>query len=435
MSADHPYWVEDNDFDLEFHVRHIALPAPGNWRQLCILVSRLNSRPIDLTRPLWEMYIVEGLDNVKGIPKGSFAVVSKIHHAAIDGVAGAEMITAIHDLEPYPKNVQYVDNWNGERLPGNMELMVRTFLNNVRQPFRFAKVVRQTVKPILEARQALKRNEIETAGTAPKTRFNKNVSPHRVFDGINLNLKDVKAIKSRIDGATINDAILAICGGGLRKYLTDKDELPEESLIAFAPISIRAQQDKSGDAGNQIGGMMVAIRTDIADPLDRLKAVHVSTQNSKALTNAIGASTLSDYSEFMPSTLSGLAARLYSRLGVANRVNPMFNIAISNVPGPQAPLYAYGARMVMNYGLGPINEGMGMIMPIFSYCGQITVSFSACRDMMPDPEFYAQCLQESFDELYDQATSGTKKALDKKTSALKARVRRPRKAKSVPKEK
>ncbi|MFZ3032846.1 MAG: wax ester/triacylglycerol synthase family O-acyltransferase [Parvibaculum sp.] len=398
MSLDHPYWLEDPDFDIEYHVRHIALPKPGDWRQLCIQVARLHSRPMDTTRPLWEFTVIEGLDNVEGLPKGSFAIVSKVHHAAIDGVSGAELTAAIHDLTPDAVPEPPEKPWMPEREPTAVELLSRTSINNVRQPFKLARVIAESVPALARVGIGLSAGKLKRVGHVPRTRFNGKVSPHRVFDGRSFKLADIRAIKSAVEGATVNDAILAIVGGALNKYLKSKNELPKDSLIAMAPISVRSK-DQQKSAGNQVSAMAVAVRSDIDDPLERLVAVFESTTSSKEMTNAIGASTLTDYSQFIPSTVAGLAARLYTNLGLANRITPMFNTVITNIPGPQVPLYMTGARLVTQFGLGPILDGMGVIHPIFSYCGEITISFTSCREMVPDPDFYAQCIQESFDEM------------------------------------
>lgn len=404
LSLDHPYWLEDPDFDLEFHVRHIALPKPGDWRQLCIQVARLHARPLDTTRPLWEFTVIEGLDNVEGLPRNCFAIVSKVHHAAIDGVSGAEMTAAVHDLAPDAQPAPPEKPWLPEREPTAIELLSRTTANNVRQPFKLARVIAESVPALARVGIGLTAGKLKRVGPVPRTRFNGQVSPHRVFDGRSFRLDDIRAIKNAVEGATVNDAVIAIVGGALRKYLEAKDELPKESLIAMAPISVRApNQQKS--AGNQVSAMSVAVRSDIADPLERLVAVFESTTNSKEMTNAIGASTLTDYTQFIPSTVAGLAARLYTNLGIANRIMPIFNTVITNIPGPQIPLYMTGARLVTQFGLGPILDGMGIIHPIFSYCGEITISFTSCREMMPDPAFYAQCIEEAFEEMV-AATKG-----------------------------
>ena len=184
----------------------------------------------------------------------------------------------------------------------------------------------------------------------------------------------------------------------------DKGELPDTPMVAMAPISVRTT-DESGTMGNRVTGMMVSLPTTIADPLERLKTVYANTQSSKELTNAIGARTLSDYTQFVPWALAGLATRSASRLSLANRANPVINTVITNVPGPQMPLYMAGAQMVALFGMGPVTDGMGIIHPVFSYNGTITISFTSCREMLSDPAFYAECLQASFDELYEAATA------------------------------
>lgn len=416
MNLDHPYWFEDPDFDIEFHVRHIALPHPGDWRQLCIQVARLHSRALDVNRPLWEFYVLEGLDNVEGIPKGSFAIVSKVHHAAIDGVSGAEMTAAVHDLTPDATPAPPDEKWVPEREPLALELMARTAGHTAVQPFRLANVVARSFPALARAGIRMTTGELKSSGSVPRTRFNNCVSPHRVFDGRSFELDDLKAIKNVVPGATINDVVLAICGGALRKYLADKEELPAESLVAMTPISVRAPESQKS-AGNQVSAMTVAIGSDIADPMKRLETVFEHTTNSKELTNAVGAKTMTDYTQFIPSMTAGLAARLYSGLGLANRMKLPMNCVITNIPGPQVPLYMTGARLVTQFGTGPILDGMGLIMPVFSYGGQITISLTSCREMVPDPAFFADCIQESFEELKAAAEKRAKGRKGKKGAA------------------
>ena len=402
LDLDHPYWIEDPDFDLEFHVRHIALPHPGDWRQLCIQTARIHARPLDLSKPLWEMYVIGGLDNVDGVPQDSFAVLTKIHHAAIDGVSGAELAAAIHDITPDAAPEPPEKPWVPERDPGLLELAARTTANNIRQPFRFLRVMSQTVPPLARVFLADPEKEVESSGPVPRTRFNATVSAHRVVEGRAFSLQEIRDIRKRVPGATVNDVVLTICAGALRRYLESKGELPEDSLVAMAPISVRSD-DERGAAGNRISAMSVTLFTEIADPLERLEKVQLGTQGSKAIAEAMGARTMTDITQVLPGSLAGLAARLYTRLGLANRVRPFLNTVITNVPGPQFPLYFTGARMVALYGMGPVMDGMGLIHPVFSYSGRISISVTACRKQLPDPGFYAECLQSAFDELREAA--------------------------------
>jgi len=245
----------------------------------------------------------------------------------------------------------------------------------------------------------LARGKLHTSlGRVPRTRFNGSVTMNRVVDGRDFSLAEIKEIRLRWPGATVNDVVVAVIGGAMRKYLNSINELPRESLVCMAPISVRTPGEKN-TLGNQVSAMTIPIGTHIADPFGRLQFVHDEAEASKALTNAAGARQMSEYSQFMPSTLTGLAARLYVRLGLANRIAPMFNTVITNIPGPPVPLYMNGARLVTQYGLGPVFEGMGIIHPVFSYCGRITISFTSDRSIIPDPNVYAEYLQESFDEM------------------------------------
>ncbi|MCR9105697.1 MAG: wax ester/triacylglycerol synthase family O-acyltransferase [Gammaproteobacteria bacterium] len=407
LGLDHPYWVTDGAFDPEFHIRHIALPKPGDWRQLCILISRLHSRPLDRDRPLWEMYIIEGLDNVEGLPKGCFAMFSKTHHAAIDGTSGIEMIAAIHDLSPdYTRNHGSA-TINVDSTPSRLELLLRSQINNIRKPFNFISVARNTVPGMAKAVAGIRQGKLSRVKDIPRTRFNGKVSPHRVFNAIEVPLEDVKQIKNAIAGATVNDAAITIVGGALRKYLEGHGELPAESLAAMAPVNVRSDKDSTG--GNIVSTMTVQVRSDIADPMERLQAVREGTSKAKELTNAIGAKAMTDYSQFIPSMLTAEAARLASRWGLLNRMSPQFNCVITNVPGPPIPLYNTGARMVANYGTGPVFDGLGLFHVISSYCGAFVVSATSCRVMMPDPDFYKACLMASFEELRDAAQKPRRK--------------------------
>lgn len=401
FDLDHPYWIEDPEFDIEFHVRHIALPKPGDWRQLCIQVSRLHARPMDMTKPLWEFTIVEGLDNVEGLPPGCFALVSKVHHAAIDGMSGVEMSAAIHDLDPSmaPRDDK-PDAWKPENMPHVADLLVRSYFNSLAQPARVMETIGRSLPGMAKLTNQVRSGDvsIRNARPAPRTRFNGKVSAHRVWDAVPFKLADVRAVKEAVPDATVNDVILAVVGGGLRKYLKSKNELPRDTMTAMAPISVRGDGDK-GALGNLVSAMVVGLGTQIEDPLERLRFVHDEAINSKALTNAVGAKNLSDYSRLMPSALAGLGARLYTRVGAANAHSPAFNCVVTNVPGSRVPLYFAGARMVGMYGTGPIFDGMGLINTIYSYGPTIAISFTSDRDMMPDPAAYADALRATFEEM------------------------------------
>ena len=397
FDLDHPYWIEDPEFDIEFHVRHIALPKPGDWRQLCIQVARLHARPMDLSKPLWEFTIVEGLDNIDGLPPGCFALVSKVHHAAIDGMSGVEMSAAVHDLDPSMAVPDKVDTWRPDNMPKVAELLTRSYFNSLIQPMRVMETIGRSLPGMAKLTASVGKGEISVRNTrpAPKTRFNGKVGAHRAWDAVPFKLADIRQVKDAVEGATVNDVVLSIVGGALRIYLQEKNELPKETLTAMAPISVRGEGEKAA-MGNLVSAMVVGLGTQIEDPLERLRFVHEEAVNSKAMTNAVGARTLTDYSKLMPSALAGIAARLYTRVGAANAHSPMYNCVVTNVPGSRVPLYFAGARMVAMYGTAPVFDGMGLICPVYSYGPTIAISFTADRDMLPDPDRFAAALRSSF---------------------------------------
>lgn len=430
-NLDHPYWIEDPDFDIEFHVRHIALPAPGDWRQLCIQTARIHARPMDMSKPLWEFTIIEGLDHIPGLPKGSFALLSKVHHAAIDGMSGVDLISGIHSLEPGAPPPVEEKPWKADVRPGAGELLFRSYINSIGQPLRLAQVVAESIPGLAKLGAVVGRGEVKLDGMkpAPRTRLSGKVGAHRVFEGRTFSLKNVKIMRTLLDGVTVNDVMLTVVGGGLRKYLESKGELPADTMLAMAPISVRGEGEK-GAMGNLVSAMIVALGTDVADPVERLAAVHASTKNSKAMTNAVGARTLSEYSKLMPAALAGLGARLYTSLGLAQRVDQPFNVVVTNVPGSRVPLYMSDAKLVVQMGFGPISDGMGMIMAIYSYGDTIAISFTSDRDMIPDPAFYGDCLQASFDELLaaahnSQAARPVPKPAAAKSVAAKSATAKP----------
>jgi len=403
LDFDRPYWVNDPDFDVEFHIRHIALPQPGDWRQLCIQVARLHARPLDLSKPLWEFTVIEGLDNVPNIPKGSYAIVSKVHHCAIDGASGVEMSQAIHSLSPEDEIGDDETVCEPARHVGTLELIARANFNNLVKPFQALMHAGRMAPGALKYAAGLKREDIKLFGSSiPRTRFNGTVSGHRVFETLSMNLADIKKIRQDFKGVTVNDAILAIVGGALRRYLQSKDELPEDSLVAMAPVSVRTKGEKRA-LGNEVSALSIALGTHIADPLERLQFTHQKAVRSKEVSNAVGAREMSEVSKLAPAMISGISARLYSRLGLANQISPIFNTVVTNVPGPPVPLYMAGARMVNSFALGPVMDSMGLFHGVTSYCGEICITVTACREMLPDPAFYGECLQASFEEMLEAA--------------------------------
>jgi WS/DGAT/MGAT family acyltransferase len=398
FDADHPYWIEDKNFDLEYHVRHIALPRPADWRQLYILASRILATPLDLAKPPWEMYYVEGLDHVQGLPEGCFAVISKTHHCAIDGASSVDLAMLLHDLTPEPADVPPpAQPWRGEDEPPPHELMARASASALLQPWRIGEMLARSL-PTLLPRPAAAAPAPARPTAVPRTRFNRTIQAHRAIGLRRYALDDVRKIRKRVVGATVNDVAVALCGGALRHYLLAKQELPAEPLVAMAPISVRTEAEKE-TMGNRVAGMLISTGSHIADPAERLAHVHESARQSKAMTQAIGARQMTDAMQFIPGALAVMAARFAAENGLANLQNPAYNVTITNVPGPQVPLYSMGARLVTMLGYGPLTHGVGLMFPVTSYAGQFNVSFTACREMLPDPDRLEASIDESYKEL------------------------------------
>ncbi len=402
LDFDHPYWVEDDNFDLEYHVRHIALPQPADWRQLYILASRILATSLDMSKPPWESYYVEGLDNLTGLPPRCFAVINKTHHCAIDGASAVDLAEAMHDLSREPRAIIPPDKpWQGERDPEVAELMVRSFANNALQPFRAGQVMARSVPGAARFFSSLADQRSQRPAAIPRTRFNATITAHRVIGFCRFSLDDVRAMRRAVKGATVNDTVVALCGGALRQYLDAKQELPKESLVAMAPVNVRSADEK-GAMGNRVAAMMISTGSHLPDARERLAHVQASSAQSKALSNAVGARQMTDAMQFLPGSLMVMGTRFASRMGLANVANPLYNCTITNVPGPQVPLYAMGAQLLTSIGFGPLTDGIGLMFPVGSYCGELMVSFTACREMLPDPQFMEQCIRDTFAEMQQQ---------------------------------
>ena len=421
FDLDYPYWIEDPDFDLEYHVRHVALPSPGDWRQLCIQAARIHARPLDLERPPWEFTVVEGLDNVRGYPKGCFAFVTKVHHSAIDGMSGIDLMEALHTLTPDAAPPPGPDTWKPEKVPGPVELLGKSYVNALLNPLKQAEVAAKALPGVASAIKGLvtKDFKLSTDMMPPRTRFNRSISPHRVIEGRTFDLSEFKSIRALLPDAKVNDVAIAVIGGALHKYLTSKGDLPKGTMTAMAPISVRSEGEK-GDMGNQVSAMIAPLGTHIADPAKRLEYVHGQTKNSKAMTGAIGARRMTEVSKVNPLLYMALGAQLFTRVSLAHRIAMPFNTVVTNVPGPPVHIYSSGARLEsMALSLICLTDGLGLAHVVQSYVDEAYISFTACRDIMPDPEFYSQCLQDSFDELL-AAAKAVEAAPAKKTPAKKA---------------
>jgi diacylglycerol O-acyltransferase / wax synthase len=424
MSLDRPYWVEDDDVDVEFHVRHVALPYPGDWRQLCIQVARIHSRPLDRSKPLWEAYVIEGLDNIPGIPPGSFAFYIKFHHAAIDGEGGTVVLQAIHSLTPDD------DEDDGarrsrvrDREPTHIELYTRALINTVQRVPRAAGFTAKTAARLAgigagymgQLSQMLQEAGLPSVETVksklrrpPVTRFSAKVSAHRVVELVGLPMADIKQVRSRIEGATINDVFMTTVGGALNEYLGAKGELPERTMTAQVPMSLRGA-DKGGEPGNQVGVAVMPLHTEIDDPVARLHAIQQGAAKAKALVAVVG----KDLTKHVYDLLPAVASELFT----TRVMLPTMNVVVSNVRGPDVPLYMAGARMVAFAPVSIAMNGLGLNVTGFSYHGTLWICAVACRDMMPDPAFFADCVRSSFSKLVTAAERSRSEASGEKPAA------------------
>ncbi len=419
LSLDRPYWIEDSSLDVEFHVRHIALPHPGDWRQLCIQAARLHSRPLDRSKPLWEAYVIEGLHNVEGVPPGSFAVYSKMHHAIVDGESGTEIMKALHSLTPEALDAEAEAHaaarvFHADREPTSVELYSRALVHNLQRVPSLARFSFDTARRLASvgAQALTKYQSLNDGGPLdslraflsgdlssllprmpPPTRFSGKVSAHRVFETVEIPMEEFKLVRRQVHEATINDQFLCIVGGALRMYLSDKKELPDATLVAMVPLTLRGT-DKSAE-GNQVGATAIPVHTEIEDPLDRLRAICRDAKSAKATSDAIGKELARDLLQHVPSIVADPILR-YVKL-------PGMSLIVSNVRGPDVPLYMAGARLLKYAPVSIAVDGMGMNITGFSYAGTMCLCAISCRDMLPDPAFFADCMRTSFEQMKEAA--------------------------------
>ena len=409
FNIDQPYWIEDPDFDLDFHLRHIAVPSPGDRSQLSELAARIAARHLDRSRPLWEMYLIDGLDD------GSVCALTKIHHACIDGVAGSEILSVLLDLEPTPEPTPTPETpWEPDQVPNPWNMLGRGAANLVRRPAAGVRLLRDAIPalPSLGANLGVRlpvvgparRDEVLARPTfqAPPTPFNGVISPHRRFAYGGVALDRVKDIKNSV-GGTVNDVVMALCAGALRRWLIDHDALPAAPLVAMVPVSVRVEEH--GAFGNRISAMLAALPTNEPDPKHRLELMQAEMRVAKEEHGAIPASLLQDFLSFAPPSVAGMASRVVTRTRLFERMNIPFNVIISNVPGPQFPIYHCGAEMKALYPLSPIADGVGLNMTLMSYRGSLDFGLLADREMVPDIWALLQGVEDELDDLV-AATSG-----------------------------
>lgn len=403
----HPIWIDDPEFSIMNHVYQYTLPEPGAMRDLGKMVGHIIAQPLRRDCPLWEAWVIEGLENNR------FALMLKVHHAAVDGVSGTALIRHLFDPTPEVRNVPATYIPKPERLPTRAELITFAMHSRVGKPRSFFNLVKESVA--VAHKTFWKRNdnaEIERTAplSAPRTHFNRRIGAHRDVALVTMSLSDIKAVKNATQ-TTVNDVVLAICGGVLREYLKTKNDLPEKSLISMVPISVRTAE-KSKLTNNQVSGMWATLATHVEDPIERLQIIHTDTQAAKSDIDAIGANLLQDWAEYNTLGAFNLAVRLFASSGLVDRVTPVHNTIISNVPGPRDALYLAGARIEMLAPLGPVMEGVGLNISLASYEDKVCFTIHVDSSLVRDVGAIAALFEPAFDQL-KMAAGVTSYALDK----------------------
>lgn len=433
LGLDRPYWIDDPDFDLEFHIRSMAVPAPGEMGQLEALIGRLHARPIDRSRPLWEVYIIDGLAD------GRVAWYTKTHHACLDSYTGAEIMNALLDREPEGRE-PLASQWTPERVPGTAEMLGRGVAALAGRPRAMLRLQRRLVTsafrqvssqipPLLETVAETLDRTSGLVGSrlgkrlasddylsrpplvAPRLSFNRSVSAHRRVAFGSFPLDDLRAIKKWSErdnsGTTINDVVIAICSGGLRTWLARRDEAPGDPLLALIPVQVAASAESpaakaSGGERASVGelaAMIAALPTNEPDPAERLRMSHQAMKIAKDDHAAVPAELMADLGDFAPPIIAAGAAQIVSRLGVADMANPRFNVVISNIPGPQRPRYAAGHLQVAAFPVPVITDGAGLNITVLSYAGQMHVGLVADRTAVDDLDLLVTDIGDALAEL------------------------------------
>ncbi|MFZ1176290.1 MAG: wax ester/triacylglycerol synthase family O-acyltransferase [Mycobacterium sp.] len=378
LNLDHPVWVDDDSFDIDRHLHRIGLPPPGGRAELAEICGHIASLPLDRRRPLWEMWVIEGVAGTDCHRDGRLAVMTKVHHAGVDGVTGANLMSQLCSTEADAPAPDPVDGVGGA---SDWQIAAGGLVRFATRPLHLANLVPDTVSSVVatlqRARQGL---AMARPFAAPRTVFNAKISGRRNIAYAELDLEDVKAVKNHF-GVKVNDVVMALVSGALRQYLGERNELPDSSLVASVPVSVHGKSDRPGR--NQVSAMFSSLHTQIADPAERLKAIAEANSVAKEHSSAIGASLLQDWSQFAGPAMFGIAMRLYARSRLTDSV-PVHNLVVSNVPGPQVPLYLLGCEVKAMYPLGPIFHGSGLNITAMSLQGKLDVGLISCPDLLPD---------------------------------------------------
>jgi diacylglycerol O-acyltransferase / wax synthase len=389
LNLDHPVWVDDEDFQLRRHVHRIGVPPPGGRRDLAEICGYIAGLPLDRDRPLWEMWVLEG-----GARDDALTVMLKVHHAMVDGIAGANLLTKLCSPQPDAPPPQPVAGAGGAH---PLRIATSGLMGFAKRPLRLATVLPSTMltlaQTLLRARDG---RTMAAPFSAPPTSFNGALSRHRNIAYTQLDMRDVKRVKNAF-GVTVNDVAVALCAGVLRRFLLERGELPDNPLVATVPVSVHGKSERPGR--NHTTWMFCRLESQISDPAERIRTIAAGNTAAKDHTAAMGPTLLHDWTEFGGQTMFGAAMRILPRIPLTH--SPVFNLILSNVPGPQDETYFLGCRMDTMYPLGPLLAGAGLNITVMSLNGGLGIGIVACPDLLPDLWDIADGFSDALKELLE----------------------------------
>lgn len=377
FNLDHPVWVEDKTFDVSRHLHRIALPAPGGRTELAAICGHIASRPLDRSKPVWEMWVIEGIAGTDARAGGPIALMIKVHHAAVDGVSAANLLNQLCTLEPDAAPPEPVEGVGDASLA---QIAVGGLLRFMTRPLNLARAVPATVVTIANTVGRARSGATMAAPfAAPATRFNAEVTSERSIALAQLDLDDVKRVKDRF-GVKVNDVVMAVCAGALREFLRERGELPDKPLVAVVPASVHDECDRPGR--NKVSGMFCSLQTHIADPGERLRAIADASRRAKEHSSAFGPSLILDWASVLARSTIGMVFGLAGHTALTHA--SIHNVIISNVAGPQETLYGFGAKLNALYPLGPIFHGSGLNITVMSLGGRLDFGIISCPQLVDD---------------------------------------------------
>lgn len=394
FQLDRPYWVDDPDFRLENHLAYVKLAGQKGLSDLMALTASVIAEPLKRDRPLWHISFVDGLTFDDKPESQGFALIVRIHHAAIDAFSGEEIMSKLLEYSAEPQPIARAQRWAPDTPPTPRQMLLQATRHALRKPWQFASLLTSAAEMTLRASLAQHLRNLPTQlpfTQAPRSPFNRNVTSKRQIFSVDLPLARLKAIKARLMDVTLNDVVLGVCAEALRRYLEAQNEASERPLIAMTPVSVRSKSLRS-PTGNQMSAMLLSLATDEPNPARRIRLIHQNAVMSETYQKAIAADRLT---ELLTPTMVALSARLYAELQLAQRYQPVFNIPITNVPGPQVPLYLQGAKLIHQFNSAPLFNGLALVMLVVSYEGKLTFNMTLCPDVVPQAEQLPDLINES----------------------------------------